>query len=155
MDGLRQASEAEPGPAPRSEAPRIVKTPPQDLGVFDAAKRLLDEGREATRSTSATLLALKTLAQAELSLATSAISRAAIMAVGALIAGLVAVFYVFATLSALLVMLGLPWAGALAISTGVLLLIAGVLIWRAIALTKMARFDGTRRQLERIREGTP
>jgi hypothetical protein len=152
----RPPSGAEPRPVPPERDG--AATPAQaeaEAGIVDAARLLLREGNAAAQSTLATLQALKALAGAELALARTAISRALLLAIGAGLTALVAVFYLFATLSALLVTLGLGWAAALGISTLLLVLIAGGLSWRALTLSKMARFDGTRRQLTRLREGAP
>lgn len=153
MDELRQATAEAPGPVPRSHPPGAEPEPPP--GVVDAARRLIDEGGDAAHSGLAMLRALKDLAGAELALAKQALVRAAVMAIGAALTALVAVIYVFATLSAWLASLGLGLPLALAISTVLLLALVGLLAWRAVALTRLARFDGTRRQLARLREGTP
>jgi uncharacterized membrane protein YqjE len=158
----QQASAAGAGPSPQPAPPgreaRAGSTEADrdlDPGLIEVARQLLHEGSAAGRSTLSTLQAVKTLAAAELALAKTALGRAAMMLIGAGLAALVAVFYLFATLSALLVSLGLGWPAALGIATLALLLITGGLAWRAMALSRMARFDATRRQLGRLREGAP
>jgi uncharacterized membrane protein YqjE len=151
MDPATQPA-ADPTPSPATDGSGAAGTPFDGAGVVESARRLLDEGGDAARSALETARALKTLAGAELALAKAAVVRAAVLAVGATLFALIGVFFVFATLSALLVALGLGWAAALGISTLLLLAGAGLLAWRAVALTRLARFDATRRQLALLRE---
>jgi uncharacterized membrane protein YqjE len=149
-----QPRPVEPVQRPPEVAPAPA-APGGEPGVVDTAKRMLDEGGDAAHSAMDTVRALKTLAAAELALAKAAIARSAVMFVGAAIVGLISLIFVFATLSAVLVALGLSWWAALGISTLLLLATAGVLAWRGMALAKLARFDATRRQLARLRETLP
>lgn len=153
-------SDAQPAPdprpdqdAPRSERPAAVQDPlpAEELGLIEAARRLIDEGGDVARSGIATAGALKTLAQAEFALARAALTRAALMLALALVAGLVGLAYALATLTALMVAAGLGWSAALAVSTGLALLGAALLAWGGLAASKHARFERTRRQLTRLR----
>jgi uncharacterized membrane protein YqjE len=141
----------EPVPRPPDASP-VAESPGAEPGFVDSAKRMLDEGGDAAHSAMDTARALKTLAAAELSLAKAAVVRSAIMFGGAAIVALISVFFVFATLSAVLVALGLSWWASLGISTVLLLATAGLLAWRGMALIKLTRFDATRRQWARLRE---
>jgi predicted lipid-binding transport protein (Tim44 family) len=154
MDSLRQATAAAPGPVPPSHPPGQEPTPsPDQLGMVDVARRLIEEGSATMQCTTATLQSLKELALAEASLATAAAGRMAIFGVAGAILGLVATIYLFGTLAAVLVALGLPWWASLGIVTLLLFALVGFVVWRIMALVKMTRFDGTRRQIARIREG--
>jgi uncharacterized membrane protein YqjE len=123
----------------------------EQLGLIEAARRLIEEGGDAARSGVATAAALKTLAQAEFALARAALTRAALLLALALVAGLVGLAYALATLTALLASAGLGWSAALAVSTALALLTAGLLAWRGLAASQHARFERTRRQLTRLR----
>jgi uncharacterized membrane protein YqjE len=147
-----QPRPVEPVPRPPDPAPAPAAAPGGEPGIVDTAKRMLDEGGDAAHTAMDTARALKTLAATELALAKVAIVRSAVMFGGAAVAALVSLFFVFATLSAVLVALGLSWWAALGISTLLLLATAGLLAWRGMSLVKLARFDATRRQLARIRE---
>jgi uncharacterized membrane protein YqjE len=149
-----QPRPVEPAPRPPDASP-APELPGGQPGIVDTAKRMLDEGGDAAHSAMDTARALKTLAAAELALAKAAIVRSVVMFGAAAITALISVFFVFATLSAVLVALGLSWWAALGISTVLLLVTAGFLAWRGMALVKLARFDATRRQLARLRETMP
>ena len=152
MEPVRPSAAEAPVPPPQPAGADAPAPAGDDAGIVDNARALLDEGGDVARAALDTLAALKTLAGAELALAKAAVTRAAVFLVVAAIAGLVATFYLFATLAAALVAAGLGWPLALGIATLLLLLGAGLLVWRALAMFRLARFDGTRRQLARLRE---
>lgn len=155
----QQPTAASPDPArplPQAAAPEQSAAAPdplpaEELGLIEAARRLIDEGGDVAKSGIATAGALKTLAQAEFALARAALSRAALMLALAMVAGLVGLAYALATLTALMVSAGLGWSAALALSTAIALIATALLAWRGLAASRHARFEGTRRQLTRLR----
>lgn len=152
---LGTASTGEPAAAEPADPEQQRTAAEQVASTIAAARRLVDEGEEAARSAGSTASALTSLAKAEFALARAAIVRSLVLGVAAVIAGFAGLLYLLATLTAVLAAAGLGWPAALGISTGLVLVVAGLLAWRALRLLRMARFEHLRREFARIREIAP
>jgi uncharacterized membrane protein YqjE len=144
--------DAHEGP-PDGEETRHTPPPGDDPGedsLGDSARRLYAEGEAVARSAWRTLDALQSLAGHEAALARAALPQAAMFAGIAIALGLAAWLYLMALLVAWL-QLWLSWPGALGVATALSLLGAGACLWRSLALLRMSRFEGTRRQLRELR----